>query len=394
MKVKFLDLGRQPIANKFIESKNEASDEFLFNLGVTFDTDNFLVSLENFVKPELMFNENYVYHASQSQTMKDHFKEASDEFKLNFNTDRVLEIGSNDGVFLFNFSKSKAVAVEPCGNFARIIKKNGYKVYDKFWTSELASKINKKEGLFDVIYSANCMCHIQNLGDAFSGIAKSLSEDGVFIFEDPSLLNMINRNSYDQIYDEHAHIFSIIALKNLLLEHDLEIFRVESLSVHGGSHRVYTAKIGKREIESSVRITIMKEKEAKLDKISAYTDFAKRVENSKIELVKLLNDFKAEGKKIVSYGATSKSTTVFNYCKINKNLIDYIVDTTPAKQNKLSPGMHIPVFSDEMFDEKVDVAFLGAWNFYKEISKKEENFLKRGGVFVTHVPNVRVIKRK
>jgi hypothetical protein len=151
MKVKFLDLGRQPIANKFIESKNEASDEFLFNLGVTFDTDNFLVSLENFVKPELMFNEDYVYHASQSQTMKDHFKEASDEFKLNFNTGRVLEIGSNDGVFLFNFSKSKAVAVEPCGNFARIIKKNGYKVYDKFWTSELASKIKKKEGLFDFI---------------------------------------------------------------------------------------------------------------------------------------------------------------------------------------------------------------------------------------------------
>lgn len=395
MKIKFLELGKQPIANNFIEigSKNQEK-EFFFDLNVTFDTSNFLVSLENFVLPELMFNESYVYHSSQSQTMREHFKNAANKFKSNFKVDSIVEIGSNDGVFLFNFENSNAVAVEPCSNFANLTSEKGYKTYSEFWTYDLSKKIKQSSGCVDLVYSANCMCHIQDLKNTFDAVENILNDDGVFIFEDPSLLKMINRNSYDQIYDEHAHIFSILSLNNVLNKSNLEIFDVENLAVHGGSNRVYACRKGTRKIEETVYREIAVERSAGLDKIETFEDFARRVEKSKVELVNILKDYKSKGLKIVSYGATSKSTTVFNYCKIDDSIIDYIIDTTPAKQNKLSPGMHIPVFSDKMFDETVDVAFLGAWNFFKEIIKKEKPFIERGGVFVTHVPSVKVIEKE
>ena len=206
---------------------------------------------------------------------------------------------------------------------------------------------------------------------------------------------MIERASYDQIYDEHAHIFSVIALKNILEKNNLEIFHVANLSVHGGSNRIYVKHKNNNEIFPTidVELNLQREKDMGLENYNTYVNFAEKVNQSKIDLIDLLKDLKDQGKKIVSYGATSKSTTVFNYCGISTDYIDYIVDTTPHKQGKLAPGTHIPVLSpEEGFDESVDVAFLGAWNFKKEILNKEADFIKRGGIFVTHVPNVAEIK--
>lgn len=390
MKKKFLDLGLQPIANGFIE---HSQPEQYFNLSVGFNNQTKLVSLMNFISPKIMFNDSYVYHTSQSKTMKEHFLEAS--FALNelFSPRSVMEIGSNDGAFIKNFPQETTIAVEPCKNFADITSEAGYYTYSNFWTKELSQKIEKEKGKQDLIFSANCMCHIPNILDAFYSVKYILSENGVFVFEDPSLLDMIKRGSYDQIYDEHAHIFSVMALKNLLNQVGLELIRVEHLDVHGGSNRIYACHSGVREIDPSVEQHINIEAHEMLDKFETYLKFANRVEKSKNELIKMLRKYKRNGQKIVSYGATSKSTTVFNYCGIDKNLIEYIVDTTPSKQGKLSPGVNIPVLSPEQgFDDTVDVAFLGAWNFEKEILKKEENFLSRGGVFISHVPEVRIIK--
>jgi methylation protein EvaC len=267
----------------------------------------------------------------------------------------------------------------------------GYKTYESFWEEELADKIVDEHGKQDLVYSANCMCHIQNLNEAFLSIRKVLSDDGVFVFEDPSLLKMIERGSYDQIYDEHAHIFSVTALQNLLNTHKMEIFRVQEVPVHGGSSRIFACPEGSREIHSSVNEHLVNEHKAGLHDIKAYDSFALRVEQSRRQLVDLLSELKRRGYKVVSYGATSKSTTVFNYCKIDTSLIDYIVDITPSKQGKLSPGMHIPVVSpEEGFNQTVDYAFLGAWNYEKEICTKERQFLEVGR-FITHIPYVRIL---
>ena len=251
---------------------------------------------------------------------------------------------------------------------------------------KLVRKIKNETGKKDLVYSANCMCHIPDIQNAFLGVSNILSDNGVFIFEDPSLYEMIKRVSYDQIYDEHAHIFSILSLSNLLEKAGLEIFKVEKLSVHGGSNRIYAAHKSSREIENSVRDEISLETDMGLDRIETYVTFAKSVERSRRALLDRLTSIKRDGFKIISYGATSKSTTVFNYCKINSDIIDYIVDTTPEKQGKLSPGMHIPIISpEEGFDKSVEFAFLGAWNFSNEIIKKESDFCSRGGKFISHI---------
>jgi len=389
MKIKFLDLGMQPIANNFL-LPSEIKDEFKFHLTVTFDTNTKLVSLGEFVPPARMFNDTYTYHSSGSNTMTNHFRDTAKILKTKFNPETVLEIGSNDGVFIKNFDSNSVVAVEPCGNFANITNALGYKTLEEFWTLPVAKQIVKENGSRDLIYAANCMCHIQNLSEAFSAIETCLSDNGVFVFEDPSLLQMLDRGSYDQIYDEHAHVFSITALKHLLANNGLQVFNVEKLSVHGGSNRVYACKTGTRDIDASVRNSLSEEDAVGIYNVDTYHNFAKRVEQSKHQLLCLLLELKRRNFKIISYGATSKSTTVFNYCGIDDSLIDYIIDTTPSKQGKLSPGMHIPVVCREGNLSRVDYAFLGAWNYEEEICNKENDFLKTGR-FITHVPYVRLI---
>lgn len=384
MKKQFLDLGKQPIANGFI-SNGDNSDEYFFDLKVGFDDETKLVSLMEFVQLDKMFNDDYAYKASMSNTMREHFKKAAKKFKKQFDPKHILEIGSNDGVFLKNFSNTDTLAVEPCGNFSKITNEMGYKTYNEFWDLDLAKKILENHNKRDLIFSANCICHIPELEECFESISKVLSPEGVFIFEDPSLEKMIERVSYDQIYDEHAHVFSVTALNNILNKFSLSIFKVEELNVHGGSNRIYVCHSGKRKIDSSVQNLLDREHRAGLDSFDTYVNFAKEVEESKNNLIETLTKYKQQNKKIVSYGATSKSTTVFNYCNIGTDLIDYIIDTTPSKQGKLSPGKHIPIFAPEKFNSSVDIAFLGAWNFVDEICKKEKLFLDRGGVFVTHI---------
>ena len=397
-KKEFLNLGKQPIANKFLR-KNEFEDEFFYNLKVVFDDDTKLVSLKDFVKPELMFNEDYVYHTSLSVPMVEHFKNTAEMLMKEFNPLTVMEIGSNDGAFLKNWPNDYTIGVEPCGNFAKVTEDMGYQTYSEFWTTELSEKI-KNDGHvdFDLIYAANCICHIQNLDECFAAVKNILSKNGVFVFEDPSLLRMLERGSYDQIYDEHAHIFSVTALDNILMNNGLKIFRVDNLSVHGGSNRVYVSHLPVhtflrfRPVEISVRENLQREYDFGINNFQTYEMFSERVNKSKNDLVELLRELRfIRDKRIICIGATSKSTTVFNYCDIDESLIECITDTTPDKQGLLAPGSHIPVVDRESVNlNDYDYAFLGAWNFKDVIANKEREFVENGGKFITHVPEVMV----
>jgi methylation protein EvaC len=392
MKTKFLDLGKQPIANAFI-TPDKCVNEFFYDLEVGFDPETKLVSHMNFVDPPLMFNDTYMYHSSGSQTMRNHFIKIANLVNLYFSREKVLEIGSNDGVFLQHFDPKKAFSVEPCENFAKTTRELGYDTYSDFWDMKLSNKIKEDKGEVKVVYSANCMCHIPNIEEAFKAVENILHKDGVFIFEDPSILEMLERNSYDQIYDEHAHLFSVMALDNLLERSGLEIFHIEKTKVHGGSNRIFAQKLKSPKYNNNIVHKVIEDEfEAGVDSITTYYEFAERVAKSKRDLVELLSRLKRGKNKIIGYGATSKSTSVFNYCNIGPETIDYITDTTIAKQGKLSPGVHIPVVSpQEGFDLSVDYAFLGAWNYLEEIKQKEFHFLKRGGKFITHVPKVSLI---
>ncbi len=394
MKKNFLNLGNQPIANSFLSSISRSSlkKEYFYKLIICFNTKNFLVSVKDPVNPKIQYTDQYAHRASESQTMREAFRKIAIKLQKRFKPKKVMEIGSNDGVFLKNFPKKKVVAVEPCKNLANLTKKK-FKTYPFFWNKKLSKKILNENSKIDLIFSSNTISHIPNLKETFQAIYDILSNKGVLVIEDPSLSSIIKINSYDQFYDEHVYVFSALSIKNIVEEFNLKLFDIEKISNHGGSLRYYVCKQEKNyKLSSRLKKILKDETKLGLNNFKTFKKFANRVYKSKKKLVALLKRLKKENKKIISYGATYKSTTVFNYCKIGTEYFSYITDTTKNKQGKFTPGMHIPILPPEKgFNESVDYAYLGAWNFKKEIMKKEKKFIKRGGKFITHVPDVRIV---
>lgn len=388
---KYLDLGLQPLANKYQKKpiKLSVSKGQLYNLNVTFNTKSKLVSISKRIPSEKMFNSKYPYRSSMSYTMRTSFKNLSKKIKKKFKPDLLLEIGSNDGALIKNFKKENVIGVEPCKNLAKITKKKGYLTYDKYWDFNLAKKIKKKFNSVDVIYSANTITHINDLNNVFRSINYLLSDDGILIIEDPSLLECLKKNSYDQFYNEHIYLFSALALKNLLSKFGLEIFDIENLPTHGGSLRYYIKRKTNKKQKISYRFNNQIQKELKLGihKFETYKKFSVNVLKSKIKLLQILNKIKKDKKKIIGYGATAKAVTVLNYCNINKDLICNFTDTTPEKINNYMPGKNIKILRyNKNILKNYDYVFLGAWNFRKEIMKKEKRYIKNGLKFITHIP--------
>ena len=389
----FLNLGVQPLANNFLTKFS--SKQPTYNLKLYFNTKTKMVSISKRIPSSVMFNSKYPYRSSMSITMRTSFKKLSDEIKKRFNPTLLLEIGSNDGALIKNFDKKKVIGVEPCKNLAKITKKMNYKTFDKYWDFQLATKIKREFNSVNVVYSANTLTHISNLDNVFKSINHILSKNGVLIIEDPSLLECLKKNSYDQFYNEHIYLFSAISVKNLLSKFDLEIFDIKNLKTHGGSLRYYIKrkKNKKIKISKNVKKHINKELKAGLGNFLTYKTFSNKVIKSKQRILKILNNIKKRNKKILGYGATAKAVTVLNYCDINNDLIKNFTDTTPEKINKFLPGKNIKImkYKKNILND-YDYAFLGAWNFKDEIFKKEISFIKRGGKFITHVPFPKIIK--
>ncbi len=388
----FLNLGRQPLANNFTSyyKKNQPK----YNLKLFYNTKTKLVSISKRMRSEKMFNNKYPYRSSMSKTMKDSFKILSRQIIKKFNPNLILEIGSNDGALITNLDKKKVIGIEPCSNLAAITKKKGFRTYDEYWNYKLAKKLKKTHGLIDLIYSANTLTHISNLDEVFKSVDYLLNKNGILIIEDPSLLECIKNNAYDQFYNEHIYVFSALALRNILKKFNMEIFDIHNLKTHGGSLRYYIKKKKNKnlKIKISVRKQINKEKKYDIHKFKTYKIFSKKVKKSKDSLLKMLKNIKKSGNKIIGYGATAKAVTVVNYCNIDKNLISNFIDTTPEKINKYIPGKNIKILKyKKNILKKYDYTFLGAWNFKEEIINKEKKFFKKGLKFLTHIPKPKII---
>ena len=388
----FLDLGKQPLANKYLSSYKKVQKRY--DLKLYFNTKNKVVSISHRISSKEMFDNKYPYKSSMSKTMVKSFKKLSIEIKKKYNPKILLEIGSNDGALIKNFNKKKVIGIEPCINLANLTKKSGYITYGKYWNYRLSNEIKRKYKKIDVVYSSNTITHISNLNDVFKSIVNILSPSGILIIEDPSLLECIKNNAYDQFYNEHIYVFSTLCLKNILKKFNLEIFDLKNLTTHGGSLRYYIKRIENKNLNVSKKVSLQLKKEVKfgLGKFSTYKIFANKVKKSKIKFISLLNKIKKNNNNIAGYGATAKATTVLNYCNIDNNLIDFFLDTTPEKVNKFMPGKNIKILKYNKANiKKTKYFFLGAWNFKKEIFKKEKKFIKNGGKFLTHVPIPRII---
>ena len=378
-----------PLSNGLLSNpKTEAKG---YDLKVGFDPETCLVALYDNVAPEEMFNGDYVYDSSQSTTMIEHFKQAALSIQNKFECSRPLEIGSNSGIFIEHFPIDISLAVEPCDNFAKITENKNIRTYNEYWGDEVADKIIESYGKRDMIFSANTISHIQNLDECFRNVYKCLSDDGVFVIESPSFLELLKGNAFDQFYHEHQSYFSCLALNNLLKKHNLSVFNIELYPVHGGTYRFFITKNNYYSASPNVKDALNEEIKYGLNNYEILKiRMGTMLDNIK-EINRTLSNLKQEGATIVGYGASAKFTQVTNMSEVDNTIIDFVMDTTPDKQNKYLPKSNIKVlpYSKDLLKD-VDYCFLGAWNYKKEIMDKEIDFLKAGGKFITHIPTIQI----
>ncbi len=390
-----ISYGKMPLANAFLEPA-QFGREYFFELAVAHCPNCKMFQLIDQPDPELMFHEEYAFFSGTSKKMAQHFAAKAQNHMDNFLPDKanafVVELGSNDGIMLKNFAAAgiKHLGIEPSANVAKVAMENGVNSIVEFFGAETAQKVKDQYGPADIISAANVMCHIPDLKSVGRGVEILLKESGVFEFEDPYLGDMIAKTSYDQVYDEHVYIFSVTSVANAFAPFGLEVFHVEPQTTHGGSMRYYLGRKGKHAIRSSVTQQLKFEDDLGLNDSATYTKFAQNCEKNKEDLVAMLSKLKAEGKKVVGYAATSKSTTILNFCGIGPDLIECIYDTTPIKQGKYSPGMHIPVKAfDEFRSEYPDYSVLFAWNHAQEIFEKETDYVAKGKKWILFCPDVK-----
>ncbi len=385
-----------PIANGFL-TPDEFAGEYFYNLGAGVCPKCRMVQLTELVDPGKMFHDQYAFFSSTSVRMAEHFQRFAEHVRANHlshDNPFVVEIGSNDGVMLQHFAKAgvRHLGIEPSANVANVARDKGVQTICEFFDEALARRIVSEHGQADAFLGANVMCHIADLNSVVAGIKLLLKPRGVLLFEDPYLGDIIEKTAYDQIYDEHAFYFSVTALDCLFGQHGLEIVDVSPQPVHGGSMRYTVAHRGALPVSEAVVAQRSKETALGLDQPATFDRFRRNVEKSRDELLALLRRIKTEGKRVVGYAATSKSTTVTNYCGITPELVKFISDTTPIKQGKFSPGAHIPVRPYAEFAARYpDYALLFGWNHGEEIMAKEKNFTAAGGKWILYVPQVTVL---
>lgn len=392
-----VDFGRQPLGNGFLDP-GHFQDEYFFPMAVGFSEESMMLQLIEQPAAEKMFHDHYAFYSSTSSLMARHFQQFADyvlqsEY-LPHDDSFVVELGCNDGIMLKNFANRniRHLGIEPSLNVAKEANAQGVRTRSEFFSEDLAGHIVDEDGQADAFLAANVMCHIPDIVGVVKGIKKLLKPTGVVMFEDPYLGDVIEKTSYDQIYDEHVFLFSALSIQYLFSNQGLELIDLMPQKTHGGSMRYVLAHRGAYPVKGIVHEIIARERALGLDRLSTLATFRANVEKSRADLMRLLKALKAQGKRVAGYGATSKSTTILNYCGIGPELIEYISDTTPIKQGKFTPGMHIPVVPYEKFrSDPPDYAVLFAWNHAEEIMMKEKEFMSNGGKWIVHVPVVKVL---
>jgi methylation protein EvaC len=392
----FLSFGRMPIANGFL-TREQFDDEYFFELKVAFCEHCRMMQLAELVERERMFHENYAFFSSTSTRMAAHFGEFAEWVRDKYLHDPdpfVVEMGSNDGIMLQHFAQAgiRHLGIEPSANVAEVARAAGIRTICRFFDEEVAQTIVAEDGPADAFLGANVMCHIPYIHSVFAGVKKLLKPRGILAFEDPYLGDIVEKTSYDQIYDEHAFYFCAGSVSYLAAKHGLELIDVLPQPVHGGSMRYVLSHTSAYPVADAVHVLRKKEEDLGLHRPETYEQLRQNIEGSRDELKRLLLDLKNRGKSVAGYAATSKSTTITNYCGLDRDLVHFISDTTPIKQGKFSPGTHIPIRPYQEFKAQYpDYALLFGWNHADEIMANEQAFKAAGGKWIVYVPKVQVL---
>jgi SAM-dependent methyltransferase len=393
MKHVFADLGVMPISNNFLRADQLSKPELFYPLRASVDMDTKLVQLDYPLSPGEMFNEKYPYFSGQSTTWLHHLANYVDEMIDRFQPKFVAEIGSNDGCLLQIF-KDKGVwqvqGVEPSLSVATVARSRGIPTQVSFFGYNTV--LGWKDA--DLIVANNVLAHVPDIDDFVSGFTKVLAPNGVVTFEFPWLLNLIEKNQFDTIYHEHYSYLSFMAVQRVLARNHLRAFDVQKIPTHGGSLRVFACHAAAIVHARNERIdrVIGDEVYGGLDRKEVYQSFCGRINVTKRSLLELLIEIKRDGLSIAAYGAPAKGNTLLNYCGIGKDFVDFVVDTTPAKQRMFLPGTRLEIWHpDKLALEKPDFILILPWNFKNEIMDKLRYTREWGCKFIVPIPRAEVI---
>jgi nucleoside-diphosphate-sugar epimerase/SAM-dependent methyltransferase len=392
-----ISLGKTPLANSLLTKEELTKEKGMYPLEVMYCSKCHNCQLSYIVPRDELFK-SYPYVTSTTKTFRDHFGKMAEDITKEYNLGNqslVVDIGSNDGLLLKNFNEFgiNTIGVEPARNIAEIAIKNGVKTIVNYFNDESVNEIIKSEGYADIITANNVFAHTKDLENMVFNVKKLLKGPGIFIIEVQYLLDTIKNLTFDNIYHEHIHYFSLFPLKKFFEKNGMEIFNVQHIDSHGGSIRVFIQKKGGSfTIKESVNEFLEGEKAFGLDRLETYESFAKKVYHIKDTLNEYIKKIKSENKRIVGYGAPAKATTLLNFCGIKKDEIDYIVDDNPLKQGLIVPGVKIPIKNREYLETSLpDYILILAWNFAEEIIKNNEAYKEKGVKFIIPLPNPKIV---
>jgi len=390
-----------PLSNSYQKFENVHLGEKFYPLKVWVCDQCLLAQLEEFESPDAIFSD-YLYFSSFSTSWVEHARKycgmMTERFGFN-ESSQVVEIASNDGYLLQHF-KDKGIpvlGVEPAANVAKVAwEEKGIPSVVKFFGVQTAKELVADGKSADLLLGCNVLAHVPDINDFVGGLKIALKSEGVITFEFPHLHRLIEQNQFDTVYHEHFGYLSFLAVEKIFASHGLTLFDVEELPTHGGSLRIFarhTEDAGALR-STTPRVDAMRKQETDfgLTKMETYTAFDEKVKATKRKLLKFLIEAKDAGKTVVGYGAAAKGVTLVNYCGVGTDLIDYVVDKSPYKQNHFLPGVRIPIYGPEkIFETKPDYVLILPWNLRNEVREQMAAISEWGGKFVVPIPEVTVL---
>jgi hypothetical protein len=395
---RYLNLGLLPLVNSYATDDSQRDEKY--PLEILYCRNCSLSQLSIVVAPEKLYRQ-YAYRSSISETFKKHCElfaeDVSHKYHLTPN-DLTVDIASNDGCLIREFKKYSAniLGIDPAENLVHIANQMELRSIARFWNLATAKEVEKTYGKAKVITATNVFAHVHDIHGFLKAVDIFLKEDGIFIIEVPYLVNFINKKEFDTTYHEHLSYFLIKPIVHLLAEHSLELFDVQQFMIHGGTVRLHIKRTANRSITGerpeSIQWLMDLENDLGLHDFKKYREFSSDVENVKKSFMDTLKGLKEKNKKIAAYGASAKGNVLLNFCGIGRDVINYIIDDTPEKIGKFTPGNHIPIVRyDMLHKERPDYLVLLAWNFADELMRKTASYKSSGGRYIIPIPTVRVV---
>ena len=392
-----LDLGHQPLCDTLLTKEMLNQPETTYPLRMFWCEECSLAQLDYCVDGSVVFHPDYPYRTGVTKELVEYLNSMSDSLTSKYNLkhdDLVVDLGSNDGTLLMGFKEHgmKVLGVEPT-NIAKIANQNKIETVQKFFTADTANEIKTKYGEASMIIATNMFAHMASIGEVVSGIETLLKDDGVFVFENHYLLDVIQGGQFDTIYHEHLRTYSLKSLIKLFSYYDFTITDVERGSRYGGNIRVHVTKGKNRSVSENVTALLSIEEDSGLYKLETYRKFAERVKNAKKDFVNFLLKVKNDGKTVVGNSCPGRSVTLLNYYGVDVDLIPYIAEQpTSLKLGMFLPGKFIPIINNEiLIKEQPDYVILLAWHYAEPIMKQ----LKIRGLksnFVIPLPDLNIVK--